>query len=100
MADHITHDGTYNTADRDDFASMIEVERYGQRSEAFNGIISATVDHFWDPTDPRYLDWSAGVDFDLQEETILPNEMGVELNRSVGIQPTAPERNRVTRDQP
>ena len=29
MADHITHDPIYDTVDRDDFAAMIEVDRYG-----------------------------------------------------------------------
>jgi hypothetical protein len=52
--DHdITHDSIYNTVDRDDFDALIEVERYGDRSDAFDSIISATVDHFWDPVDPR-----------------------------------------------
>ena len=50
---HITHDPIYNTVDRDDFLSLIRVERYGDRTDAFDGIISATHDHFWDPTDPR-----------------------------------------------
>ena len=35
MADHITHDPIYDTVDRDAFASMIEVDRYAQRSGAF-----------------------------------------------------------------
>ncbi len=51
MADHITRDSIYDTVDRDDFAAMIEVDRYGDRSDAFDGIIAATVDHFWDPND-------------------------------------------------
>ena len=28
MADHITHDEIYDTVDRDDFDSMIEIDRY------------------------------------------------------------------------
>ena len=51
----ITHDPIYNTVPRGDFAAMIEVDRYGERSNAFDGIISATVDHFWDPNDPAFL---------------------------------------------
>jgi hypothetical protein len=81
MPDHITHDPVYNTADRDDFASMIEVERYGSRSDAFDKIISATVDHFWDPGDPAYVDFSE--DFDLKEETVMPPEFVPELNCAV-----------------
>ena len=30
MADHITHDPIYNTVDRDDFTTMIEVDRYAR----------------------------------------------------------------------
>jgi len=81
LADHITHDALYDTVDRDDFAAMIAVERYGERTDAFDPIISATEDHFWDPTDPRYVDFSKG--FDLEEETILPREMVIELHCAV-----------------
>jgi hypothetical protein len=82
LADHITHDPIYNTVDRDDFRSLIEVERYADRADAFDSIISATVDHFWDPSDPRYIDFDAA-DFDLDEETVLPREMIVELHCAV-----------------
>jgi len=81
MPDHITHDPLYDTVDRDDFLSMIEVERYADRTDAFDAIISATVDHFWDPTDPTYLDYSQP--FELAEDTILPREMCIELNCAV-----------------
>ena len=81
MAEHITHDPLYDTVDRDDFAAMIEVNRYGERTDAFDSIISATEDHFWDPQDPRYVDFSQG--FDLEQETILPREMVIELHSAV-----------------
>ena len=76
MADHITHDPIYNTVDRDDFAAMIAVDRYGERTAAFDTIIASTHDHFWDPTDPAYLDFTQP--FDLAEETLLPRSMVVE----------------------
>jgi hypothetical protein len=81
MADHITHDPIYNTVDRDDFPSMIEVDRYAERTEAFDGIISATHDHFWDPNDARYVDFSTP--FDLESETIMPRDFVPELNCAV-----------------
>jgi hypothetical protein len=81
MADHITHDPSYDTVDRDDFLAMIEVGRYGGRSDAFDAIVSATEDHFWDPLDPRYVDFSQ--DFDLEREEILPREMVTELHCAV-----------------
>jgi hypothetical protein len=81
MPDHITHDPIYNTVERDDFPAMIEIERYGTRTDAFDSIISATVDHFWDPTDPAYVDFED--EFDLDEETIMPREFSPELNCAV-----------------
>ena len=82
MADHITHDPAYNTVDRDDFRSMIEVDRYGTRTDAFDEIISLTRDHHWDPTDPAYIDFDAQP-FDLQADMVLPREMIVELHSAV-----------------
>ncbi|MCG8588611.1 MAG: ferritin-like domain-containing protein [Proteobacteria bacterium] len=81
MAEDITHDPIYNTVDRDDFGSMLEIERYGERTDAFDSIISATVDHFWDPTDTRYIDFS--VPFNLKEETLMPRDFSPELNSAV-----------------
>ena len=77
----ITHDSVYNTVDRDDFDALIEVDRYADRSDAFDEIISATVDHFWDPGDPRYIDFSAP--FDMKNDTLMPREFAVELNCAV-----------------
>ncbi len=81
MAEHITHDPIYNTVDRDDFAAMIERGRYAERTGAFDKIISATNDHFWDPMDPAYVDF--GQAFDLANETLMPRSMVIELNCAV-----------------
>lgn len=81
MAEHITHDAIYDTVDRDDFDAMIEVGRYARRTGAFDEIISATEDHFWDPLDPAYVDFSQP--FDLANETIMPREFTIELNCAV-----------------
>ncbi len=78
---HITHHAAYNTIDRDDFASLIEVERYGDRSAAFDAIISATEDHFWDPNDKAYLDFTDP--FDIRERLLMPRDFTVELNCAV-----------------
>jgi hypothetical protein len=79
---HITYDPIYNTVDRDNFDSLIEVDRYADRTDAFDGIIAATVDHFWDPMDARYIDFKSQP-FDLEEETIMPREFAIELNTAV-----------------
>ena len=75
---HITHDPAYQTADPDDFAAMVAVERYGRRSDAFDQIIGATHDHFWDPHNPAYLDYAQP--FDLEADSLLPLERFPELN--------------------
>jgi len=82
MADHITYDPAYNTVDRDDFHSMIEVDRYGSRCDAFDEIISLTRDHHWDPLDPGYIDFDAQP-FDLDKEMIMPRDFVIELNCAV-----------------
>jgi hypothetical protein len=81
MADHITHDAIYDAVDRDDFDAMIEVDRYARRTGAFDEIISATEDHFWDPLDPTYVDFTQP--FDLREDTIMPRDFTIELNCAV-----------------
>jgi hypothetical protein len=76
--DHITHDPAYETVAADDFAAMVATERYGRRSDAFDGIIGATHDHFWDPYNPAYLDFAQP--FDLEAEPLLPLDRFPELN--------------------
>ncbi|MFN2425539.1 MAG: ferritin-like domain-containing protein [Candidatus Binatia bacterium] len=61
---------------------MLDVHRYGERTDAFDGIISATHDHFWDPVDPAYIDFDKEK-FDLAEETIMPMDFAIELNCAV-----------------
>ena len=68
----ITKDIAYDAARPDDFPAMLEVERYGKRSTAFDKIISATHDHFWDPLDKKYIDFDQP--FDLDNEMLLTEE--------------------------
>jgi hypothetical protein len=70
---NITKDIIYDAVAPDDFESMLELDRYGARSPAFDKIISATHDHFWDPLDPKYIDFSEP--FDMENEMILPETM-------------------------
>jgi len=74
MADgNITKDILYDAVAPDDFESMLELDRYNARSTAFDKIISATHDHFWDPLDPKYIDFSEP--FDMASTMILPEKM-------------------------
>jgi para-aminobenzoate N-oxygenase AurF len=68
----ITKDNAYDAVAPDDFPAMLEVDRYGKRSTAFDKIISATHDHFWDPLDKKYIDFTGP--FDTKTQQILPNE--------------------------
>ena len=74
------HDPTYRTVDRDDFAAMIQPERYLRRSPHFEEIIARTEEHFWNPEDRDYIDfetpWRA-------DEPILPPSFVVESHTAV-----------------
>ncbi len=62
MAQQITYDKAYDTVGPGDFPAMLDVPRYGRRTDAFDGIISATHDHFWDPLDQNYIDFDQPFD--------------------------------------
>ncbi len=81
MAQQITYDKAYDTIMPEDFQAMLEVPRYGRRSDAFDGIISATHDHFWDPLDKSYIDFDQP--FDMNSTPIVPLDMVVELGSAV-----------------
>mgnify|MGYP000167918615 CR=1 FL=1 len=78
MADgNITKDQMYGAVAPDDFCAMLELDRYGARSTAFDKIISATHDHFWDPLDPKYIDFSEP--WDMENEALLPDDQVMSL---------------------
>ncbi len=68
----ITKDNAYDAVAPDDFPAMMAVERYGRRSTAFDKIISATHEHFWDPLDKKYIDFS--MRFDPEASRMLPDD--------------------------
>jgi hypothetical protein len=74
---NITKDIIYDAVAPDDFESMLELDRYNARSTAFDKIISATHDHFWDPLDPKYIDFSEP--FDMENEMVIPEDMVISL---------------------
>jgi hypothetical protein len=75
---NITKDIMYEAVAPDDFESMLELDRYGARSTAFDKIISATHDHFWDPLDKKYIDFDAP--WDMATQPLLPDDMIMSLN--------------------
>ena len=80
MAAKIAYDPVYHTVARDDFLAMIAVDRYRQRSDAFETIIARTNEHFWNPEDADYIRFDEPLD---PEVPILPPSMIVELSSAV-----------------
>src|SRR5471030_458222 len=81
MADQITYDKAYDAVAPGDFPAMLQVPRYGRRSDAFDAIISATHDHFWDPLDVNYIDYD--MPFDMVRQPIMPLDNILELKSAV-----------------
>ncbi|MDO8380872.1 ferritin-like domain-containing protein [Phenylobacterium sp.] len=74
---NITKDMIYEAVAPDDFEAMLDLDRYGARSTAFDKIISATHDHFWDPLDTKYIDFSAP--WDMENDALMPEELSAAL---------------------
>jgi len=77
----MTVDAAYETVAPDDFPAMMDVDRYGNRSTAFDKIISATHDHFWDPLDTKYIDFNDK--WDLDRDLLVPMDFNLELQSAV-----------------
>ena len=80
--ENITKDPAYNAVDPHDFPAMLDVDRYGQRSTAFDKIISATHDHFWDPLDAKYIDFNQP--FDMESEYLINPGLNSDLKTAIG----------------
>jgi hypothetical protein len=78
---NITTDPAYEAVAPDDFPAMMEVERYNNRSTAFDKIISATHDHFWDPLDAKYIDFSEP--FDMENEYLVDPDQNGDLKTAI-----------------
>jgi hypothetical protein len=70
----ITKDEVYDAVPPTDFSKMLEIDRHLNRSSAFDKIISATHDHFWDPLDKKYIDFTSEP-WDLDTQDLQPDEM-------------------------
>jgi hypothetical protein len=80
--DNITKDPAYNAVDPHDFPAMLNPGRYGERSTAFDKIISATHDHFWDPLDKKYIDFASP--FDTTKDYIVNPALNGDLKTAIG----------------
>lgn len=72
------------------FAGLIRADRYGERSDLFDRLISETHTHFWDPLNPDYVDLRAP--FDLRARPVMPFAMIPELNCAVADRLSEAER--------
>lgn len=70
----------YNTVSRDQFPQLMDVSRYTQRSPDFEEIIARTEEHFWNPEDPDYIDFSTPW---RKDQPILPLDFITELQSAV-----------------
>jgi hypothetical protein len=74
---NITKDMIYEAVAPDDFESMLDLDRYNNRSTAFDKIISATHDHFWDPLDKKYIDFDAP--WDMENDALVGEELNAAM---------------------
>jgi len=78
MADgNITKDSMYDAVAPDDFEALLNLDRYGERTSAFDKIISATHDHFWDPLDKKYIDFDEP--WDMMNEPLVPETLNIAI---------------------
>lgn len=73
MTTQLTKDQIYDTVDPTNFPALLDVNRYGQRTSAFDKIIAATHDHFWDPMDRAYIDFSEP--FDMEKDFLVDPDL-------------------------
>jgi hypothetical protein len=69
----ITKDEVYDAVAPTDFGAMLAIDRHLNRSSAFDKIISATHDHFWDPLDKKYIDFDDS--FDPETTDFIPDDL-------------------------
>ncbi len=78
MADgNITKDSMYDAVAPNDFESMLNLDRYHARTDAFDKIISATHDHFWDPLDKKYIDFDQP--WDMLNQPLVPEDLNIAI---------------------
>jgi hypothetical protein len=73
MTTQLTKDQIYDTVDPADFPALLDINRYAQRTSAFDKIIAATHDHFWDPMDKAYIDFSEP--FDMEKDYLIDPDL-------------------------
>jgi hypothetical protein len=76
-------DSIYDAVHRSDFPAMMETGRYMRRSHRFDEIIARTDEHYWNPDDRDYIDFSMPWDMN---QPLVPDEFAPELKTAFGDQ--------------
>jgi hypothetical protein len=76
-----SYDSTYNTVHRLDFPALLQTQRYMRRSHRFDEIIARSEEHYWNPDDPDYIDFSMPWDMN---QPLVPDEFAPELKTAIG----------------
>lgn len=85
----------FESVDPTDFTAMIDVRRYGRRSPEFDTFIARTHEHYWNPEDPDYVDFSADLPANA---TIIGDELVPELRTAVADRLDEGQRIQLNRD--
>lgn len=72
------------------FPDRLAPSAFLNRSNIFADIVARTHDHFWDPNDSAYIDFSEP--FDMGEQSIMPLEMVPELRSGIAQKLTPRQR--------
>jgi hypothetical protein len=75
-----TYDPSYDAVKRGDFPVMIETTRYMRRSNRFDEIIARTEEHYWNPDDRDYVDFSTPWP---EDQPLMPLDFFPELHTAV-----------------
>lgn len=69
---------------------------FTDRTDVFSGIVGKTHDHFWNPDDRKYIDFSTP--FDIESNPVMPFEMIPELSSGLGDSLSNPQKIRLAND--
>jgi len=75
-----SYDPSYDAVKKGDFPVMIETTRYMRRSTHFDEIIARTEEHYWNPDDRDYIDFSTPWP---KDQPLLPLDFMPELHTAV-----------------
>ena len=73
MSPQITKDDVFQVIAPEDFSAQLDVSRYGSRTPTFDRYISSSDQHFWDPMNADYIDFS--IPFDMENSMMVSERL-------------------------